>query len=221
MRYALLLLLTLVGLQDQKKDLKAVNEKMAKLKSYHFSVKLIVDGADKLTLDGEYFAPEALHVRSDKTEVARNGDKKLVKGKDEEWKEPVKTRRKSEADDAAMPHEWVKKMSDECGLVKREKSDKIGNVTVDIYVGAPGGESAKKAAEGGGIPFIASIVDWTKTKNGILFSVGRDDLYYRVEQRFDSERPGGKSGSIVIEFSEFDRAKCLLPDDVKKRLGME
>jgi len=210
-------LLALLAVQDQKKDLKPVNENMAKLKTYHFTLKVEFAGETKLSMEGEMLGVDALHIRTDKAEVARKGDRKLVKSNDE-WKEPPKAKREKDADDVTMPHEWAKKMSDGCGLVKREKSDKIGATTVDIYVGLPGVEDAKKAAEGGGFPFISSLVDWTKAKNAIQFSVGRDDLYYRVEQKFEA---GAKSGAIVIEFSEFNKAKCRLPDDVKKKLGIE
>jgi hypothetical protein len=204
------------GGQDQKKDLKAVNEKMAKVKSYHFTIKAVSDGQEKLALEGEYFAPDAIHIRSDKGEFASKGDVKLQKTGDEEWKEPGKLRKKLEAADTTMPHEWVAKMADEAGAIKREKSDKIGSVTVDLYVAAPGGDAAKRAASGH--PLWASVVDWTKAENAIIFSVGRDDLYYRVEQRYDLAK---KNGSITIEFSDFGRAKCTLPEDVKTKLGIK
>ncbi len=221
MRTALILLIGILP-QDQKKDLKAVNEKMEKAKSYRFTLKVTVEKEEKLSLEGEFFAPDALHLRSDKGEFARKGDRKLSKAENEdEWKEPRAKGRRGEVDEANMPHDWAIKMAEQAPIVKREKSDKIGAVTVDIYVYALGADGAKKAAEAGGHPFVASVVDWSKTKNGLLFSVGRDDLYYRVEQRFDSERPGGKSGTIVLEFSDYGRAKCALPDEVKKRLGIE
>ncbi len=208
--------LALLVLQDQKKDLKPVNENMAKLKTYHFTLKIDFAGETKLSMDGEMLASDAVHIRMDKLEVARKGDKKLLKSGDE-WKEPPKKRDKDN-DDMTMPHEWAKKMSDSCGLVKREKSDKIGQTTVDIYVGLPGADEAKKAAEGGGIPLLASLIDWTKAKNAMQFAVGRDDLFYRAEQKFEAV---GKSGSVVIEFSEFNKAQCKLPDDVKEKLGIE
>lgn len=217
MRTAFLVVLALLP-QDQKKDLKAVNEKMEKLKSYRFTIKAVVDGQEKLSLEGEYWSPDAIHIRSDKGEFAKKGDVKLQKTGDEEWKEPGKLRKKLDTADTTMPHEWVAKMAADAGAIKREKSDKIGNVTVDIYVWSPAADQFQRAVEGGGHPIFGSLADWTKTKNGILFYVGRDDLYHRVEQRFDSER---KSGSIVIEFSEFGRAKCSLPDDVKTKLGIK
>ena len=112
-------------------------------------------------------------------------------------------------------------MSEEAGAIKREKSSKIGTVAVDIYVAVPGGDAAKKAAESGGLGLLPSLVDWTKSKNAILFSVGRDDLYRRVEQKFEVEGKDPRKGTIVIEFSELNAAKCRLPDDLKKKLKAE
>ncbi len=60
-----------------------------------------------------------------------------------------------------------------------------------------------------------------QSKNAILFSVGRDDLYRRVEQRFEVEGKEPKKGAIVMEFSELNAAKCRLPDEVKKKLKIE
>jgi hypothetical protein len=112
-------------------------------------------------------------------------------------------------------------MADGASAVKREKSTKLGATTVDIYVHALGGEAAKKAAEAGGLGLLPSLVDWTKARNAVLFYVGREDLYHRVEQKFDLDGKAEKSGSIVLEFSEFNKASCRLPDDVRKKLGIE
>ncbi len=218
--------------QEEKKDLKAVNESMAKLKSYHYTLTVTVNDEKKAAFEGEWFivseggradrverlGGDAIHSRWDGGEMARKGDVKLVKLKDGEWKE-AKPGRKDE--DPTMPHEWAAKMSEHAGSIKREKSSKIGAVTVDIYVALPGGEGAKKAAEGGGLGLLPSLVDWTKSKNAILFSVGRDDLYRRVEQRFEVEGKEPKKGAIVMEFSELNAAKCRLPDEVKKKLKIE
>jgi hypothetical protein len=200
--------------QDQKKDLKDVNEKMAKLKSYHFKVTVTLADEVKLAYEGEFFAPGLTHARFEKAEVARHGEKRMVK-KDGEWKE-AKLGRREEAD-PTLPHEWAAKMAEECGAVKREKSTKLGSTTADIYVGAPGGEAAKRLAEHGG-SLLAGLVDWTKARNAILFYVGRDDRYHRIEQRFEGGRKEDKSGTIVMEFAEFDSAKSKLPEDVRKKL---
>jgi hypothetical protein len=213
------ILVMLMGLlQDEKRDLKAVNEAMAKLKNYHYTLTVTVNDEKKAAFEGEWMGGDSIHSRWDGGEMARKGDVKLVKLKDGEWKE-AKPGRKD--DDPTMPHEWAARMAEHAGAIKREKSSKIGAVTVDLYVALPGGEAAKKAAEGGGLGLLPSLVDWTKSKNAILFSVGRDDLYRRVEQRFEVEGKEPKKGAIVMEFSELNAAKCRLPDEVRKKLKME
>ena len=219
----LLIALVLLQQDDKKKDLKEACDKMDKLKSYHFSVKVTVGGEEKGTFEGEYFAPEAIHVRTEKGETARNGDKKMMKLKDEEWREAKKLPRKLEGDELTAPHEWVRKIAEMCPALKKEKSGKIGNVTVDIYVYTLAGDNAKKSFESAGMPLWGSMIDWTKTQNGVLFYVGRDDLVYKVEQRFDGKGKDDKKveNQVVIEFSDMGKAKCKLPDDVKEKLGIK
>lgn len=216
----MLALLVLVP-QDEKKDLKEACAKMDKASSYHFAIKVALDGEEKLSVEGEYLAPSFLHTRTDRTESARNGATRLVKAKDGEWKEPGPLARR--ADDPPLPHEWVRRAVEHVPALKKEKSAKIGSVTVDLYVHSLSHEAARKAFEAGGLPLLGSAVDWSKTQNGLVYWVGRDDLVYRVEQRLDGRARDDQKidKRVVLEFSEFGKAKCRLPEDVREKLGMK
>jgi hypothetical protein len=216
MRFALLA--ACLCLQDAKKDLREACDKMDKARSYRFSVKVTLGGEEKLSVEGEYAAPGLLHARSDKVETARFGEKKLVK-RDGEWKEPGPLAQRQA--DPPLPHEWVRKVAEQCPALKKEKSSKIGPVTVDLYVHALAFDAARKSYEAAGMPLWGALPDWSKTQNGVVFSVGRDDLFYRVEQRFDGRSKDDKKieNLIVIEFSDFGKARVDLPDDVRERLG--
>lgn len=218
MRYALLGLLFL----QAPKDLKESSAAMEKLKSYRFTIKVTHKGEPRPGMEGEYFAPGVLHLRTEKGEFARHGDTRLVK-RDGEWVEPARLPRKLEAQDAAMPHDWVRKIAEQCPALKKEKSAKIGAATVDIYVHSLAHDAARKSFEGGGMPLIGSVMDWSKTQNGVLFYIGRDDLVYKVEQRIDGRDRDDKKIDhlVVIEFSEFNKARSKLPPEVKAKLGIK
>jgi hypothetical protein len=213
-----ILLAALLALQaDDKKDLKPVVAKMDKLKSYRCVVTLDV-GGEKSVMEGEY-VDGTLHLRGPKSEIAQRGEKTLVKPKDGEWKEAKRGK------DMKAPHEAVAKLADMVPVLKKEKSDHISGVTVDVYAYSLGADGARKAYEesGAGIAsaFAESFVDWTKTKNGILFYVGRnDDLFYRVQQRFQGRTKGAKEldNSVTIEFSRFNAAKLSLPKEILDQL---
>jgi len=208
-------------LQDPKKDLKEACEKMAQVRSYHFTIKALHEGEEKLSVEGEYQAPDVLHVRGEKSETVKKGDRKLVKEKDGEWKEPGPLARK--LFDPAPPHEWVHKIVEQCPTLKKEKTTKIRAVTVDLYVHSLANEGARKAFEAGGLPLWGSMADWSKTQNGLIFSLGRDDLIYRVEQRVDGKAKDDKKidHQVIIEFSEFGKAKLQLPEAVRDKLGLK
>ena len=103
------------------------------------------------------------------------------------------------------------------------RSDKIGAATVDVYVHSLGHESARKSFEGGGMPLIGSVADWSKTQNGMLFTIGRDDLIYRVEMRVDGKSKDDKKidRQVIIEFSDFGKAKPQIPDAAREKLGLK
>jgi len=208
-------------LQDTKKDLKEACGRMDQLKSYHFTLKSLHEGEEKFAIEGEYHAPAVLHIRSDRNETARNGEKKLVREKDGEWKEPGLLARK--LPEVPLPHEVLRKIVDQVPALKKEKSTKIGAVTVDIYVHSLANEGARKAFEAAAMPLLGSMADWTKTQNGILFYVGRDDLIYKVEQRLDGKTKDDKKidHQLILEFGEMGRAKLQLPEAVKEKLGVK
>jgi len=223
MKYAALLALFTVT-QEMARELKPVCDNMDKVKSYHFVIKVIQDEKEKAFVEGEYFFSGAMHARMEKIEIAKAGDKRYIK-KDGEWKKapsrpnPGKAAQREE--DLSRPHEWARRIVGHCPEVKREKSTKIGAVPVDIYVHSLRLEAARKSFEGGGMPVIGSVIDWSKTKNGVLFYVGRDDLLYRVDQRLDGNGDKKVDRELIIEFSEFNVAKCRLPDDLKENLGIK
>ena len=220
MRWALASVLALL-LQDQKKDLKEACEKMNQLKSYHFTLKSLHEGEEKSSLEGEFHAPDILHVRSDKNETLKKGERRFAKEKDGEWKEQGPLARK--LFDPPPPHEWVHKIVEQCPTLKKEKSTKIEGVTVDIYVHSLANEGGRKAFEAGGMPLWGSLADWSKTKNGVLFYLGRDDLVYKVEQRLDGKSKDDKKidHQVIMEFSEFGKAKLQVPDGVREKLGIK
>lgn len=219
MRPVSCLLLALL-LQDQKKDLKEACGRTGQARSYHFTIKALHEGEEKFSIDGEFHAPDVLHVRGERTESVRKGDRKLVKDRDGEWKEPGPLARPGHPH---PPHEWVQKIAENVPALKKEKSTKIGGVTVDVYVHSLANENARKAFEGGGLPLLGSVADWSKTQNGVLFYVGRDDLIYKVEQRADGRSKDDKKidRQVIIEFSDFGKAKMQLPEAVREKLGLK
>lgn len=214
--------------QGVPKELKKACDTMEKLPSYHFKITVVVEGEVKNTIEGEWFTGDAVHFRMEKGELAKKGDKKLVKS-DAGWREPVagkgKGGRKMDAEEMVAPHDWARKLADACEGAKREKSVKVGAVTCDLYVHSLRHEAAKKGFEGGGMPLIGSMTDWSKAQNGVLFTVGRDDLFYKIEQRIDTRGRGDTDTTadriITMEFSEHGKARCLLPADVKEKLGIK
>jgi hypothetical protein len=208
-------------LQDQKKDLKEACEKMNQLKSYHFTMKSLHEGEEKFSMEGEFHAPDILHIRSDKSETAKKGDRRFAKEKDGEWKEQGPLARK--LFDPPPPHEWVHKIVEQCPTLRKEKSTKIGAVTVDLYVHSLANEAARKSYESAGMPLWGSLADWSKTQNGVIFSLGRDDLVYRVEQRFDGKSKDDKKidHQVILEFSDFGKAKLQIPEAVREKLGVK
>lgn len=203
---------------DDKKDLKVSVEKMKKVKSYEYRVTS-VNGADKSVFDGEY-VDGALHLRSEKGELARKGGTKLHKPKDGEWKELPRIGR-GELADAVEPHDWVEKMVALVPALKKERSEKVQGVTTDVYVFSLEAMAAKGAFEAAGLPFLGGLwVDWTQTKNGLLFYVGRDDLVYRVEQRLSGKTKDKKpvTVTVTLDFSRFNQAKLNVPEDVRAKL---
>jgi hypothetical protein len=126
MRFAILLGVLLVP-QETAKELKAACDKMDKAKSYHFTLKVLQEGKDKSAVEGEYFAPGILHIRSDKGETVKTEDKKYAK-KGEEWSEaPERPRLEKLAqrqEELARPHDWVRRIAEQCETVRREKSSK-------------------------------------------------------------------------------------------------
>jgi hypothetical protein len=220
MRIALASVLALL-LQEANKDLKEAAAKMEQLRSYHYTMKVLHEGEEKHSSEGEFFAPDVLHVRSEKSESVKKGDRKLVKDKDGDWKEPGPLARK--LFDPAPPHELVRKLVDSCPPLKREKSTKIGAATVDVYVHSLGHESARKSFESGGLPLIGSVSDWSKTQNGVLFTIGRDDPVYKVEFRMDGKSKDDKKidRQILIEFSDFGKAKLQVPEAAREKLGLK
>ena len=208
-------------LQESNKDLKEACAKMDQVRSYHFTIKSLHEGEEKHASEGEYFSPDVLHTRSEKSESAKKGDRRLVKGRDGEWKEPGPLAGK--LFDPAPPHEWVRKLVEGCPPLKREKSTKIGSTTVDIYVHSLGHETARKSFEGGGMPLLGSVADWSKTQNGVLLYIGRDDLVYKVEYRLDGKSKDDKKidRQVVIEFSDFGKAKLQIPEPAREKLGLK
>jgi hypothetical protein len=220
MKAAFVSLLALL-LQEANKDLKEAAAKMEQLRSYHYTMKVLHEGEEKHSSEGESFAPDVLHVRGEKTESVKKGDRKLVKDKDGEWKESGPLARK--LFDPAPPHELVRKLIEQCPPLKKEKSTKIGSATVDLYVHSLGHESARKSFESGGLPLLGSVADWSKTQNGVLFYIGRDDLVYKVEFRMDGKAKDDKKidRQIVIEFSDFGKAKSQIPEPAREKLGLK
>jgi hypothetical protein len=213
-----ILLLLLLVQADDKKDLTAVVARMNALKSYR--CVLTFESAGKKNVVEVVWADGFLHYKSEDGELARNDSTAFVK-KDGEWREIKRAPEKAKA-----PHETVEKLVDLVPALKKEKSDKVAGVTVDVYAYALGPAEAAKAYEDAGKGIAStwhdSFVDWTKTKNGVVFWVGRrDDLVYKLEQRFAGRTKGsGKESEHVLtmEFSLFNAAKHSLPDDVKARL---
>jgi hypothetical protein len=217
----LLALLVLVP-QTGKKDLKRSCDRMERLKSYHFLVTLETNGEKKTIMEGDYFAPDAVHLKIGEVEAARKGDKTLVK-KGDAWEEPKPRAGKKEPSELKLPHDWVRKMVEGIPELKREKSTKLDGVTVDIYVHSLLHGAARKAFEGGGMPLIGSGFDWSKTTNGALFYVDRSDLFRKVELRTKGIGLGRKPFSRVVEitFSNLNRVRCRLPKEVRRELGFK
>jgi len=220
MKIALAALAALL-LQDATRDMKDACAKMDQVRSYHYTIKALHEGEEKHSSEGEYQAPDLLHVRSERNETVKKGERKLLKEKDGEWKEPGPLMRK--LIDPAPPHEWVRKLLEPCPPLKKEKSTKIGSTTVDIYVHSLAHETARKSFEAGGMPLIGSVADWSKTQNGVLFYIGRDDLVYKVELRVDGHAKDDKKidRQVIIEFSDFGRAKLQIPEAAREKLGLK
>lgn len=203
---------------DDKKDMKVVVEKMNALKSYKCVITF--DSAGKKTVVDCVSAEGILHYKSENGEIARNDQTTFVK-KDGEWRELKRVPEKAKA-----PHEQVENLINLVPALKKEKSGHIAGQTVDIYAYALGADQASKAYDEAGKGIASawhdSFVDWTKTKNGLLFYVGRNnDLMYKVEQKFSGKsKTTGKDADQVVtmEFSQFNAAKHSLPDDIKGKL---
>jgi len=220
MKDALPILLALL-LQESNKDLKEACAKMDQVRSYHFTIKSLHEGEEKSSSEGEYVAPDLLHLRGERSESVKKGERRLIKERDGEWKEPGPLARK--LFDPVPPHDWVRKLVEPCPPLKKEKSTKIGSTTVDIYVHSLAHETARKSFEAGGMPLIGSVADWSKTQNGVLFYVGRDDLIYRVEFRVDGKAKDDKKieRQVIIEFSDFGKAKPQIPEPAREKLGLK
>jgi hypothetical protein len=207
-------------LQEGRSEIVQSCEALSKVPSYHFTVKITHAGEER-SLEGEVFKGEAIHLRSDRVESARSGAKRMVKPAGGDWKEPPV--RRADADEPTMPHEWAAKLASLSADAKKEKSTKIGNATVDVWVHSLAREKARESLEAGGMPLWGSLTDWTKTSNGILFYVGRDRVLYRIEQRFDGKTKDGKKleNSIVLEFSDLGKAACRLPAEIREKIGID
>ena len=209
--------------RDPKKDILEACDRMDRVPSYHFSVKIVQGGKEKGSFEGEVFSQGVFHVRSEKGESLRAGDRRFLKARDGEWKEVPVRSRGGETPEVNHPHDWARKVAAQCPVLKKEKSSRIGPVTVDIYVCSLRHDAARKSLEAGGMPLWANAADWTKTENGVLFYLGRDNLLYRLEQRFDGRSTDDQKidNFISIEFSDFGKARCRLPDDLKEKIGLK
>lgn len=208
-----LLLLACCLQADDKKDVEAALARLKQLKSYQVKVT-VENSAGRTEIEGE-FSEETLYLRSPKADLARRGDRVLLKLKDGEWRESKSPRA------AKDPRESVEKLVANAPVFKKERSDKIRNVTVDVYAYSLEQDAARRAYEEAGKGLAEtwheSFVDWTKAKNGVLIYVGRSDrMIHRAEQRIS----GGSAKPVVIDidFAQFNMAKLTLPADVRERL---
>ncbi len=192
--------------------------KMKDVSSYQYRVTAIA-GKDKRIYQGEY-ADATLHTVTPEAEYAISKTKRLTQPKGGEWEQLPRLRARA----IHAPHEWVAQLAALSPNLKKVRSDKVQGVTVDVWVYDLETAVAQKAMAISGLPGMAELLglsDGTKTKNGLLYYVGRaDKLVYRVELRADAEVNQAPVQKIVtLDFTMFNRAKLILPPKVLEMLG--
>ena len=194
------LLLFLSFSQDKSAEVEKSIQKLDQAKSFVYQLRVQKKGGD-LDLEGA-LAGEILWLKGEQGEVVRKGSKVLARGDGGVWKK-ARGQTLKNLDKFRDPRTFVRKLSKNAGGMKKEKSGRIGKVTVDIYVASLGKENVTEAFESSGMPLWGSMIDWTKTKNGVLFYVSRSgkDLL-RVEVRKGAETP-----AVVIDLGDFNRAR--------------
>ena len=100
---------------------------------------------------------------------------------------------------------------------KKERSAKVNGKTVDVYVNNLPREKARKALESNGQGFGAARLDFTPTKTGLMFHVGRwDGILYRVEQIYSVGKSGREDDDVKIQIDFLKVGKSKLPAEVRK-----
>ena len=208
----LVLLFFLLFSQDKSAEVEKAIKKLDQAKSFEYQLQIRKKGGN-LELEGVLLG-EILWLKGEQGEVVRKGAKVLARIDGGEWKKARGSTLKN-LDKFRDPRAFVRQLSKNAGGMKKEKSGRIGKTTVDIYVASAGKENVKEAFESSGMPLWGSMVDWTKTKNGVLFYVSRSgkDLL-RVEVR-----KGAKTPAVVIDLTEFNRAR--IPKEAVEALSSD
>ena len=221
---SLISLLVLLPVQEKPTELQKAAKVAQELKSYSFQITL--RRREETTRYSGVYVNEGdrLYLASDKARLARkNGDWWIAEGKDE-WKSVASGRddsgdRRGGARARAPndPHDLALKLADLVTHLKKERSDKIGSATVDVYGNNLPEEQAKKAMEANGRGIASMWADFAPRETGLLFHIGRaDGLLYRIEQVFvaGATRSEKDDVKIVLDFGDFNRAR--LPKDVEE-----
>lgn len=198
------LLLFLLLVQDKASPVEEAAKKIAELQSYSF--KFVSRNKEST---GVFVKDDTLYVEGEKLTTYMTGGKKWVKSAGGEWKPARRT------DDVRAPHAIAAKLAERAKKARKERSEKIGSVTVDVWTCNLEKEAAKEALEENGAIVRWFWAEFSPTQTGLMFYVGRSDgILHRVEQVYSKGETSRRDDDLKITLDFTDLGKAKLPGNL-------
>ncbi|MBI3855940.1 MAG: hypothetical protein HY293_09655 [Planctomycetes bacterium] len=237
--------------RDDKESLEKAAAKVAALDSYAFKGETEFQSqfgnapAQIPTMEGKYQKDAGMHIKSDRGEIFRKGERTFVKQGQEDWKDasrfqlpapPAGDPPKKGARGGGMlaqmmiknfkaPHDEIKELAKNLKEVKKqEKTEKIGDAECSQYYGDLSEESMKGSPLGRMLATFGGANAEVKGSARIWVDAAGNVVIYEVTTKASVDVQGNQVDFSLIRRSEITDAgktKVEVPEGVQKLLSVK
>jgi hypothetical protein len=247
---AALVALATPALADDKEALTQAVSKVAALDSYAFKGETefqsaLGGGSPQIpTMDGKYQKDAGLHIKSERGEIFKKGDRVFVKQGSEDWKDaaqfqppapaegdkPNKNRARGTLLGRMMlknlraPHEELKELAKGFKEVKKsQKIEKVGDIECFEYSGDLSNEAMKESPLGRMLGQFGAAANAQTSGSARIWVDGAGNVViYEVVTKISVELQGNQVDFSMTRRSELtglDKTKVEVPEAVQKLLS--
>jgi hypothetical protein len=248
---ALVLVLAAPGaLRDDKETVEKAVAKIASQDSYAFKGETEFQSqfgnapAQIPSMDGKYQKDVGMHIKTERGEFFRKGERVLVKQGEGEWSDVSQLKPPTPSPDAPpkkraargglgfaqimirnfkAPHDELKELARTFKEVKKqEKTEKIGDVECTVYGGDLSEEAMKGSQLGRMLGMFGGANADVKGSGRVWIDGNGTLMVYEVTTKATVELQGNQIDFSLIrraELSELGKVKVEIPEAVQKLLG--